>query len=379
VYTDPSGELVPLTGDIRAFLPALLPPRLEPTWDLLRKAEAAHGAVSELAGQARLIENVEFVVKALSRREAVASSRMEGTQTEIVDVLLHEASGSPLPAEDSDLYEVLNYLATIDLAREWIANGRTFGIGLINDLHRRLMQGVRGDDKSPGHFRRRNVYIGTRSGGFAGARFIPPPLEHVAGLMENLAEFVRDHDAYGPILSAAIAHYQFETIHPYEDGNGRLGRLLIPIQLMFAGVIDRPVLYVAPALERADNTYRDLMLAVSQRSDWNAWLVFFADAVRETADDALRRVSGLLELLADYRARVQAHSSSRYALPAVDLLFRRVIISPPVVVRELGATGPTARAIIEELARLGLVRRYSRVGNTQMWIADAVLEHIYAD
>jgi Fic family protein len=371
------GHYVPL-GDGVAFLPAPLPPALVSTWEVFRAADQAHGAVREAVGQARLIANVELVARALARREAVRSSSMEGTQTEVVEVLVHEALAVPPPAEDSDLHEVLNYLATINLAADWIDEGRDFGVPLVRDLHRRLLQGVRGEDKAPGEFRRRNVYIGRRVG-FQGARFIPPPLEHVPALMDNLVTFMADDDLYGPVVSAAIAHFQFEAIHPFEDGNGRIGRLLIPIQLLVNGVIDRPILYLAAALERRDAEYREALLGVSRDGDWNRWIILFAEAVQETAEDASRRVTGLMDLLNEYRSRVRSGSTSRYALPGIDVVFRRVFITAPMLARETGAKDPTARALIDDFVRLGILNVYGRVANTQTWVANEVLEKVYGD
>jgi Fic family protein len=366
-------------ADGHFFLPNLLPPGLEPSWELSRLAESAHGAVRELAGQARLIDNVELVIGALARREAVISSRMEGTHTEIAEVLVQEAVAHVEPADDSDLREVLNYLATIHLAQQWMGDGRALGVPLILDLHARLLSGVRGEDKSPGAFRRRNVYIGRSDEGFRGARFVPPPFEHVPALVENLVEVANTGLPFGPLISVAIAHYQFEAIHPFEDGNGRLGRLLVPLQLIHLGVIDRPLLYTAAAMERDDRRYRDGLLAVSTVGAWIPWLEFFLDVIQQTAIDARSRVTRLMELLADYRERVRGGSSSRYALPAVETVFRRVFVSASLITREAGGTDPTARAVINDFVKLGILQPHGRISGAQVWVANEVLEQIYGD
>ena len=373
------GKLVPLGEGAIAFLPNELPPDLPISWELLRRAEAAHGAVSELAGQARLIDNAELVIGALARREAVLSSRMEGTHTQIAEVLVQEAVAHAEPDEDSDLHEVLNYLATLDLAQEWLGEGRSLGVPLILELHARLMAGVRGKDKTPGAYRHRNVYIGRREEGFAGARFVPPPCEHVPALMENLVSSTATALPFGPLIATAVAHYQFETIHPFEDGNGRLGRLLIPLQLMQLGLIERPLLYAAAVMERNDRRYRDGLLAVSLRGAWPEWVDFFLAIIEETAADARARVTRLMALLADYRARVRAGSSSRFALPAVDAVFRRVFVSASLITRETGGTAPTARGVIEDFVKLGILQPHARMSGAQVWVANEVLEQVYGD
>ncbi|MCA9831774.1 MAG: Fic family protein [Dehalococcoidia bacterium] len=373
------GELLSISGDILAFLPTPLPPDLPVSWPLLRQAEATRGAISELAGQARLIENVELVIRALARREAVLSSRMEGTHTEIAEVLAHESVSPSAPNLDPDLDEVLNYLATITLAEQWIGDERDLGVPFIRDLHARLLQGVRGEEKSPGVFRLRNVYIGRKDDGFAGARFVPPPGEHVAMLMDNLVSTMVDPAPFGPLINAAISHYQFETIHPFEDGNGRIGRLLIPLQLMRLGVLDRPLLYLAAAFEKNDRRYRDGLLAVSETGAWLPWIEFFLEMIEAAALDARTRVTNLMTLLADYRERVRNASTSRYALPAVDVVFRRVFVSAALVTREAGGTAPTAKKVIDDLVRVGILEPSARISGTQTWLAREVLDRVYRD
>ena len=373
------GEWTPLPEGGLAFVPDALPPRPALSGSLLAVVESARGAVSELVGQSRLVANVDLISRALARREAVLSSRLEGTQTEIVEVLL-QTPDKPPAEEDSDLYEVLNYVDTIALAREWLAEGRELAPPLIKDLHARLLTGVRGRSKHPGTYRLKNVYTGNRERGFKGARFIPPPLEHVAPLMDDLFAFTSGERAYGPMIDSALAHYQFETIHPFEDGNGRLGRLLIPLHLQQWGVLDRPLLYLSPYMDAHADEYRDGLLLVSQEGAWDAWISFFLEAIRATATDALERVRAILELQLRYRALLPQGSPSKFSSRALDLVFDNALVSVRQISDALSTSAPTAKTIIDNFVNLGILQPYGLVGKRQkrhMWIARELFTRVY--
>ncbi len=371
------GELVELGRGAHAFVPQDLPPILAPSWELMAAAEHAHAAISELVGQAKLIPNLELVLRAFARREAILSSKMEGTQTEIVEVLVQEALAGAPPDEDTDIHEVLNYLGTLDLARAWLSDGRILDLPMIRDLHARLLRGVRGATKSPGAFRTKNVFIGQRSGGFQAARFVPPPSEHVAGLMENLASFGKSTSIYGPLIDCAIAHYQFETIHPFEDGNGRLGRLLIPLQLITAGVLDRPILYLAPYFETHDDAYRDGLLAVSREGAWVPWILMFLEAIRATGVDARSRVDRVMKLQLDYRQRINESIRSRYAYPALDVVFENTVVTSRLLRDRLQTSAMTVKAIVDAFVGLGILTPLVRMRGMQLWVAQELREQVY--
>lgn len=359
-------------------MPFPLPPGLESSIDLLRAAERARGVLGELVGHARLIANIELVTRALSLREAVLSSRMEGTETTVAEVLIQEATKA-IAAEDTDLHEVNNYLRTVQLAEEWLRDGRQVRVPFVKDLHARLLRGVRGEERNPGGLRRKNVYIGARHLGLSGARFVPPPVEHVESLIEELFGFTSGERTYGPLIDCAIAHYQFETIHPFEDGNGRLGRLLIPVHLIDWGVMDRPLLYLGPFFESHSDEYRDGLLAVSRYGAWNAWVVFFLNAIHDTAADALVRATRIVELREDYRRRVTTSVNSKYAFTALDRVFQSVAVSAGLIQEATGTTAPTARRIIDAMVHAGILRLDERIGGTQYWVASELLSEVYAE
>jgi Fic family protein len=339
-------------------------------------AEEARSAISQLVGQARLIPNLQIITRAFARTEAVASSRMEGTQTEVLEILQQEATLA-VPPEDSDLHEVINYLVTIDLANQWISEGRGLDVSLIKELHARLLRGVRGEDKNPGALRSEDVYIGKRSLGFADARFVPPPMEHVPGLMDDLVRALGKVSSYGPLVDAALVHYQFETIHPFQDGNGRLGRLLIPMHLQMHGVLDRPLLYLGPYLDAHDQQYRDGLLTVSQTGAWIVWIEFFLEALRATAVDALSRVQRVLSLRQEYAERVRAGGDRKGAGAALDVVFDKVVVSVSDIWRHAPVSEPTAGAIVADFERLGILRFHAKVGAKRLWVASELVDAIY--
>jgi Fic family protein len=372
------GELVLLPAyGTWSFVPARLPPELALSRELLQAVEAARGAVGELVGQARLVANVELIIRALSRREAVLSSRLEGTHTQMLDILVHEATAPAVEPTDQDLAEGLNLLSTIDLAMAWFSEGRSLDASLVKELHARLLRDVRGQDKRPGALRTRDVYIGDRGRGFAGARFVPPPVEQVNGLVEDLLAFLAGPPVYGPLIDAAIAHYQFETIHPFEDGNGRIGRLLVALQLLGRKVLDRPLLYIGPYMEAHEDGYRDGLLRVSTKGDWSGWLAFFLEAIRATATDASDRVHRIMGLQDTYRQLMRTHSRSRFALPALDVVFEQVLVSVGDLERKLRTTAPTAKSVIVDLVECGIVHSHGRVRGREYWVARELLEQVY--
>jgi Fic family protein len=293
-------------------------------------------------------------------------------------MLLAEADPRPAVEEDSDLYEVLNYLRALDYGRQWVAEGRPLNLAFLRGLHAELMHGVRGQDRHPGAFRLTHVYIGDRLSGIEEARFVPPPPEQVPPLMEDLATFAaRPTATYGPLIDCGVIHYQFEAIHPFEDGNGRLGRLLIPLYLQAAGAMDRPALYLSSYFEARRETYISLLNIVSTRGAWKEWLLFFLDAVRSQAHDSRFRVQRTLDLQLRYRQLAQDVSSSRTALLAVDLIMDRIYVTVSALAKYAGATYPTARSAIDALVTAKILAPYGRVHGAQVWEARELLDQVY--
>ncbi len=370
------GQLVSIPGGV-AFVPALLPPRIDSSWELSAIVESAVRSLSRLDGQASLIRNQTLLIRPLLTREAVESARLEGTHTHIEGVLAQRAGGAPRDAaEDLNNREVLNYLTASSHGEEWLSDSRPFNLHLVRSLHAELLHDTRGANKRPGEFRPQQVLIGNRNDKPCDARFVPPPPEHVQPALEDLFRFVDSPEPYPPLVAAGIVHYQFETIHPFEDGNGRLGRLLIPLHLMWTESIEHPLIYLSPFFESRRDEYLQLLKRVSTHGEWKEWLIFFLRAVRAQADDARKRVQRILELDQDYHARVRQSSRSKVPLVAVDFVMDRVVTTVPQLAAYANCDYRTAKSALEALARLGIVQTRSK-SFPQTWWAHEFLEQVY--
>lgn len=373
------GELV-RELDGWAFIPKLLPPVLTADWEIALAAERAALALATFATVADFVQNTELIMRPFRQREATLSSRIEGTQTQVREILVSEADPAAQPKEDSDLFEVLNYLRALEFGQRAVADGQPLTLALVRGLHAELLHGVRGETKHPGAFRRGTVSIGGTSYSLQDARFVPPPAEQVTPLMENLAAYARETSPYGDLIDCALIHYQFETIHPFEDGNGRIGRLLIPLLLQARGVLTRPILYLSPYFEAQRDTYIKLLSTVSKRNNWKAWLLFFLHGVREQAEESERRVRRVLELQQEYKRRVEALTRGRAAaILAVDLIIERVFVTVRDVEAHTNTTYGTARSALDGMVELGILRAAGHSSRGQLWMAEELYQSVYAE
>jgi len=370
------GELVAITGGY-AFVPNPLPPVLEVDWDLARDLDRAGRSLAKLDGQASLVQNKALIVRPLATREAIQSARLEGTHTQVAEVLLQESAGPAKdPTEASNNQEVINYLRASTMGERWLADGRPINSFLLRSLHDVLLRRTRGERMSPGSFREKQVLIGTRDDSPETARFVPPPPEHVLPAIENLVSFMTADTTYPPLISAGIAHYQFETIHPFEDGNGRLGRLCIPLQLMATDAITYPLIYLSPFFEERRGEYLRLLKVVSTQGVWTEWLRFFLRAVYTQAEDARSRVELILELHDRYRA-LASQQRSKGPLVAVDLVMERPVLTVADVQDRAQCSYPAAKRALETLTELGIVMLMPP-SHPQRWIAQELIDKVYA-
>lgn len=342
---------------VRAFVPAPLPP-VEPALIVDEPMAVLHAdalrAVDRLSIAAQMVPSTNWFLYGFVRKEAVITSQIEGTQATLQDLVTFEATESA--ADPDDVEEVCNYVAALTYARKELAkaSGLPISTRLLCEAHKRLMRGVRGESKQPGQIRRSQNWIGGSRPG--NARFVPPPPEVVPELMSDLERWIHAGDPLPPLIRAGLAHVQFETIHPFLDGNGRIGRLLIALLLEHWKVLASPLLYLSLALKRRQGEYYERLAAVRTEGDWEGWTRFYLECVRDAAADGVRVVELLFALIGKDRAALTG--SDKATVPAIrllDALPSNPVVTLPSVVKMLKVTKPTALKAIGVLESGGVL------------------------
>src|SRR5262245_921234 len=295
------GRLVRTPQGYLAFAPNPLPPKLDISWRLVKQVSDADRAMSELAGLARTLPNPHLLIGPFIRREAVLSSRIEGTRASLSDLFYFEAA-IEAPPDAPDVMEVANYVKALDhgLSR---FNELPMSLRLIREKHERLMEGVRGEHLTPGEFRRSQNWIGPPGSTLMDAAYVPPPVDEMWRALDEFEKYLHAESEFPLLIRLALIHYQFEAIHPFLDGNGRIGRLLITLLLCAEGALHHPLLYLSAFFERYREDYYRALLAVSQRGERANWINFYLRGVQEQSRDAIKKSSRLLDLWRQYRQR----------------------------------------------------------------------------
>ena len=371
-----SYEVTSVGGErVRAFVPAPLPPKpvLVLEGSLQQVLESAVLALGRLDGVSTLLPDEELFLYAYVRKEAVLSSQIEGTQSSLSDLLLfelEEAPGVPL----DDVREVSNYVAALDHGLRRLREGFPLSNRLIRETHGVLLSSGRGRTKTPGEFRRSQNWVGgTRPGN---AAFVPPPHTAVPDCMTAFERFLHAEDDGLPVLlRAGLAHVQFETIHPFLDGNGRVGRLLVTLLLCHAGVLSQPLLYLSLYFKQNRSVYYEMLDQVRRAGDWEAWLSFFLAGVRVTAEGAVSTAQRLSHMFQDDRNRIQAAGGRRAgsALRIHDALKSRPILSLPAARRDTKLSFQTAASAIELLVTHGIAREITGKRRNRLFVYDRYL------
>ncbi|HEX9161442.1 MAG TPA: Fic family protein [Thermoanaerobaculia bacterium] len=368
-------EISTLAGErVRAFVPEPLPPEppLRIGAALQRRLDDALLALGRLDGVSALLPDLSLFLYSYVRKEAVLSSQIEGTQSSLSDLLLFELDEAPgVPLDD--VVEVSNYVAALDHGLARLRDGFPLSNRLIREIHSVLLSRGRGSGREPGEFRRSQNWIGGSRPG--NARFVPPPPNELAGCMSSLEKFLHDDRAPVPMLvRAALAHVQFETIHPFLDGNGRVGRLLITFQLCDSGILRDPLLYLSVYFKQNRTRYYDLLDRVRREGDWEAWLDFFLTGVRETAEAAVSTARRLAELFAADRDRIAAGGRRAGSALRVQEAFKaRPVTSMQDVRRRSGLSFPATAAGMDLLRELGLARELTGKRRNRVFAYDAYL------
>jgi len=362
-----------LRRSLCAFVPDQLPARGKWVGELVDVLSEATLAVGELKGLLGSGDEVgaHLLVGPLEQREAVLSSRIEGTTANVDELAMFSVDEVRVEREVPDVREVANYSAALSGAVEALSRRPKLSLGLIREIHRRLMEGARGEGMQPGEFRDCQVYIGSSVA--REAKFVPPPPLHVRELMENLEAFLNDPGDYPPLVAMAMCHYQFETIHPFRDGNGRVGRLLIALQGMLLLKTSVPAVQMSAFFEGDRRSYYDGLMDMSVGGNWEAWVRYFLTGVVETVGDSIRRVTQLREIHRRYRREFQTGSSSGLTLRLIDWLFLHPAVSVGSVAEELAVSFPTAQRHIDRLCRAGLLREVSDRQRGRLYLAEEIV------
>jgi Fic family protein len=357
-----------------AFFPAETPRRLSLSDEVIKLLDEATGAVHRLGGVGRLIPNPHLLIGPHLRLEAVLSSRIEGTKTDVGQLLLFEAGQIRSSDAADDATEVANYIAAMEHGLARVRDGFPISVRLFREMHERLLQGARGQHRRPGELRTTPVWIGGAT--LDDAVFVPPPPDEMQRALSDLEKFLHETDL--PLLvQLAVAHYQFEVIHPFLDGNGRIGRLMIPLMLVLRGAIPQPLLYLSAYFEAHRSEYYDHLLITSQKGDLMPWLAFFLRGVRRQARDSEERTVRLVELQHQLRNELLEEGRPNSVVRLAEQLFATPVVTAARVESMIDVTRPTAQAAIDTLVERGDLREITGRARGRVYEASAIFEVVY--
>lgn len=380
---NPSGRLIQSSqGEATywAFAPDPLPPLLTFDPALICSLSDADRALGELAGLGRALPNPHLLINPFVRREAVLSSRIEGTQADLKDLYAYEAgqlalsSVKPAPPE-TDVREVHNYVVALEYGLERLKT-QPLNLSLIREVHGKLLEGVRGERATPGEFRRTQNWIGRPGCTLVDADFVPPPAGEMNAALDALEKYLNSGNKYPPLLRLALIHYQFETIHPFLDGNGRVGRLLMALLLVHWDLLPLPLLYLSAFFEEHRQEYYDLLMGVSARSAWQEWAQFFLHGIAEQARDAVVRARRLQDLQLKWRERLAQVRASALPMRLADRLFQTPFLTIPQAQRLLAVTYRSAQLNVQKLVDAGILRPLSENAYGKSFFAPEILAAI---
>jgi Fic family protein len=373
---DSFGEFVPTINSLKAFVPANLPPQIE--WDsgLVAALSYADRAIGQLHGVGLNLPNPDLLITPFIRREAEMSSRIEGTQAQVADIYLFEMKDRTVESKVPDVREVSNYVRALNYGLERKSK-LPVCLRLIRDLHKILLEGVRGEDRAAGEFRKVQNWIGPKGCPIEQASYIPPPPEKLPSVLDAFEKFVNSPTGKIPVLVwLAMVHYQFEAIHPFLNGNGRIGRLLITLLLCSKAILDKPLLYLSAYFERNRDEYYQRLLQVSLRRRWAEWLLFFLRGVTEQSIDAFEKARQLMDLRDEYHEIIRNTKRSALQIRMVDLLIEYPVLTTVFVRDHFNITYPAAQSNIDKLVKAGILKAVSAAKRHKLFIAEKVLEII---
>ncbi|MEW6040166.1 MAG: Fic family protein [Elusimicrobiota bacterium] len=369
----PSGQVIKTPTNYWAFIPNPLPPsgidRIIP--ELVGILSEADRGIGSLRSLGRLIPNPNLLVAPYVRKEAVQSSRIEGTQASLSDLFYYEAVKET--PKYPDVLEVLNYVRAMNYGLSKLKE-LPLSLRLIREIHAKLMEGVRGEIMAPGEFRTSQNWIGHPGSTLNDATYVPPPVPEMNEALGEWEKYIHSQDNVPPLIKCALMHYQFESIHPFLDGNGRVGRLLITFYLCEKGYLEHPILYLSDFFETYRKEYYSLLLEVSQEGKWVEWLKYFLSGVARESKSAEETGLKILDLQKKYRQQLQDESASAPVFKLLDMLFMNPFASIPGISEYLKITWPTAKASVERLVKLGILKEVSGRRRNRVYCAYELLD-----
>lgn len=340
-----AGRLVTTIDGAVAFVPAPLPPAIDYDAELVLALSRADGALSELSGLGRQLPDPHLLIAPYLRQEAVLSSRIEGTVTTLSELLIDQAGGATTERERDDLREVRNYVTAMEHGLARLAE-LPLSLRLVREVHEQLLRGVRGGTSAPGEFRRIQNWIGPPGSTLATATYVPPPVPDMTVALGLWERFLHERDTMPVLVQCALMHEHFEAIHPFLDGNGRVGRLLITMFLVERERLSQPLLYLSAFIDAHRSDYYDALLRVRTEGDWRGWLLFFLAGISETSEQAARQAAALMDLRERYHELLRR---TPRAVALVDELFRSPYVTTAGAAQALGVSTPTAKRAIDKL------------------------------
>jgi Fic family protein len=367
-----SGKVIKTLRGYRAFYPNPLPPEIKYSPRLIRLLMEAERFLGQLAGVGRTLRNPYLLVGPAIHREAVLSSLIEGTEADLEDLFIFEAEPQERP-EKSDVREVHNYVVALEYGLERL-DTLPVSLRLVREIHERLMEGVRGGYATPGEFRTTQNWIGRPGCVLNEATYVPPPPEELGKCLGDWEAYLHSEDETPELIRLALMHYQFEAVHPFVDGNGRVGRLLIVLLMCYWRLLPQPLLYLSAFFERYRDDYYRSLLRVSQRGDWETWIEFFLTGIREQARDALTSARTLIDLQEQYRTLLHGHRISKITTSVLDHLFVNPVVTARTIHERCGGSINTAQNAIHDLEEVGVLTEVTRRRRNRMWVARELLD-----
>jgi Fic family protein len=377
-FKNPNGKFFSNGEGQKTFLPNPLPPKINYDASLASLLSEAHVHLGQLSGIGELLPNPDLLIRPYVTREAVLSSKIEGTQASIIDIFEFEANAKVDSEEDGRrkrVQEVVNYIHALNGCLKKVQKGESITLEMIKEAHKTLLHNVRGQERTPGEFRKVQNWIGSEGSKIEDAVYVPPAPNYLKNTLESTEKFIQQPPERIPVLiQCALIHYQFEAIHPFADGNGRVGRLLLPLLLADRHLLSRPLLYLSAYFERNRTEYYRHLLSISQNSTWSEWIRFFLTGIIQQASDAITNIRKLMELRSKYEAKLRVKKASGNVIRLTEYLFANPIVTIPSAAQYLDLTYPAAKNTVEYLKGIGILDEIGKRERNRMFRAQEIMK-----